>query len=166
MQPWTRTVLSCSCVLRVHAKSWICSSHQQANHVGYQFVVTQTLHAVAENMPQELIWHHALVETGVALLSLMLRAGQGLWANDFTPTGLGQGFPWQFFFPSIYTSLLVKFSGLFWHCANPQLMLDQLCREWKPLLWNSCAHYLLSNIAESTCYFFLNSDASKCMLPM
>lgn len=40
--------------------------------MGYQFVVTQTLHAVAENMPQELIWHHTLVETGVALLSLML----------------------------------------------------------------------------------------------
>lgn len=72
----------------------------------------------------QLIWHHTLVGTGIALLLLTLRGRQDLWVNYFT-TGLGHSFPWQFF-PSIDTSLL-KFSGLFQHCANPQLMLDQLC---------------------------------------
>lgn len=39
-------------VCRARVRSWICSSHQQASHVGCRFVVAETLHAAVENVPQ------------------------------------------------------------------------------------------------------------------
>lgn len=61
----------------------------------------------------------------------------------------------------------MKFSGLFWHCANPELMLDLPCngRKRKPLLRNSCARCWLSNTAESTCSFFLTAALPNVCCP-